>query len=152
MTDDALRPRLDRLASLARSLNEVSDEIAKVVQGVESHLSDTLHIGIRAAILIERDEDPSDTICIKRMLVYGRYGPKFRLFVTCTTSIDGSRDQYEETLWANCPRDMKLLTFTKLPELLDELALQVEKVLSQVDVGYDAIQAMIPTKGKAGKK
>lgn len=149
---DPIGPRLDRLATLARSLNSVSDEIAKVVQGVEAHLSDTLHIGISAAVLIEKDEDPSETVCIKRMLVYGRYGPKFRLFVTETTSCDGSRDGYEETLWANCPRDMKLLTFTKLPELLDELAVQVEKVLDQVDVGYDAIQAMIPAKGKAAKR
>ncbi|MFI5461449.1 MAG: hypothetical protein ACHRXM_39110 [Isosphaerales bacterium] len=151
MTDDVLRLRLDRLQALAKSLNAVSDEISKVVQGVESYLSDQLHIGIRAEVLIEKDEDPSETICIQRKLVYGRYGPKFRLFVTQITSVDGSRDHYEETLWANCPRDVKLLSFTKLPELLDELAVQVEKVLDQVDVGYDAIQAMIPARGKAAK-
>jgi hypothetical protein len=143
---DPIGPRLEHLGTLARSLNQVSDEIAKVVQGVETHLRDDLHIGIRASVLIEEDEDPSGTICIQRRLVYGRYGPKFRLSVVHITSVDGSRDQCEETLWANCPRDMKLLVFTKLPELLDELAVQVEKVLEQVDVGYDAIQAMIPAK------
>ena len=46
---------------------------------------------------------------------------------------------------------MKLAAFTRLPELLDELAVQAERVLDQVDVGYDAIQAMIPAKGKAVK-
>jgi hypothetical protein len=52
MSDDVLRPRLDRLQTLAKSFNAVSDEISKVVQGVESHLSDTLHIGINASIII----------------------------------------------------------------------------------------------------
>jgi hypothetical protein len=143
---DPIGPRLERLGTLARSLNEVSDEIAKVVQGVEAHLSDVLHLGIRASVVIEEDEDPSGTISIRRSLVYGKYGSKFRLAVVQITSVDGNRDGYEETLWANCPRDMKLLVFTKLPELLDALAVQVEKVLEQVDVGYDAVQAMIPAK------
>ena len=155
MTDDVLRPRLDRLQTLAKSLNAVSDEISKVVQGVEAHLSDTLRIGVTASVLIEREEDPTETICIRRELVYGRFGPKFRLYVAETTSVDGNRDQLEQTPWANCPRDMKLLSFQKLPELLDELARQVEALLDQVDVGYDAIQAMIPAavpaKGKAAK-
>jgi predicted nucleotidyltransferase len=144
MTDDVLRPRLDRLKSLAKSLNEVSDEISKVVQGVEAYLSDQLRIGVTASVLIEREEDPTETICFRRELVYGRFGPKFRLYVAEITSVDGGRNELEQTPWANCPRDMKLLAFQKLPELLDELAVQVERLLDQVDVGYDAIQAMIP--------
>jgi hypothetical protein len=155
MTDDVLRPRLDRLKSLAKSLNEVSDEITKVVQGVEAHLSETLRIGVEAGVLIEEGRDPSETVCIRRELMYGRHGRRFRLFVTEITSVDGSQDQYEATPWANCPRDMKLLAFQKLPELLDELAKQMEALLEQVDVGYEAIQAMIPdtvsAKGKAVK-
>ncbi len=152
MTDDVLRPRLDRLQTLAKNLNAVSDEISKVVQGVEAHLSDTLRIGVTASVLIERDEDPTETICIRRELVYGRHGPKFRFYVAETTSVDGNRDLLEQTPWANCPRDMKLLSFQKLPELLDELARQVEALLDQVDVGYDAIQAMIPPEPPAKKK
>jgi len=152
MTDDVLRPRLDRLHALAKNLNAVSDEISKVVLGVEAHLSETLRIGVTASVLIEKDEDPSETICHYRRLNYGRYGSKFRLFVTVTTSCDGSRDSYEETLWANCPRDMKLLSFQKLPDLLDALAVEMERLLEQVDVGYEAIQAMIPEAISAKRK
>jgi hypothetical protein len=151
MTDDVLRPRLDRLQTLAKSLNAVSDEISKVVQGVKADLSDTLRIGVTASVLIERDEDPTETVCIRRGLVYGRLGPKFRLYVAETTAVDGCRDQLEQTLWANCPRDMKLLSFQKLSELLDEIAVQMEGLLDQVDVGRQAIQAMIPAES-AGKR
>jgi hypothetical protein len=152
MTDDVIRPRLDRLQTLARSLNAASDEISKVVHGVEAHLSDTLHLGVTASVLIEEQEDPTGTISIRRRLVYGRHGPKFRLFITETTSVDGNRDDYEETAWANCPRDMKLLSFQKLPELLDELATQMEGLLEQVDVGRRAIQSMIPAAARKAVK
>ena len=82
MTDDVLRPRLDRLQTLAKSLNAVSDEISKVVQGVEAHLSDTLRIGVhRLGPHRARMKIPPRTICIRRELVYGRHGPKFRLYV-----------------------------------------------------------------------
>jgi hypothetical protein len=151
MTDNVLRPRLERLETLAKSLNAVSDEIGKVVQGVEAHLNETLHLGVRASAELERGEDPTATISWHRRLVYDRYGPKFRIYVIYESYIDGNSDAYEETLWANCPRDMKLLAFIKLPELLDDLAAQVEKVLEQVDIGYDAIQAMIPAKGRRPK-
>ncbi len=151
MTDDVLRPRLDRLQTLAKSLNAVSDEISKVVQGVEAHLSDTLRIGVTASVLIEREEDPTETVCIRRELVYGRFGPKFRLYVAEITAVDGCQDQLEQTPWANCPRDMKLLSFQKLPELLDELAKQMEGLLDQADVGCQAIQSMIPVE-PAGKR
>jgi hypothetical protein len=152
MTYDVLRPRLERLEALAKNLNAVSDEISKVVLGVESHLSDTLRIGVAASVIIEKDEDPSGTVCIYRELTYGRHGSKFRLFITETTSCEGSRDHLEETLWANCPRDMKLLSFQKLPELLDALAAGMERLLGQVDVGYDALQAMIPAAITAKRK
>ena len=43
-----------------------------------------------------------------------------------TTSVDVATGiGYEQTLWANCPRDIKLLAFNQLPELLD----QIEKSL-----------------------
>ncbi len=148
---DSIGPRLDRLGTLARSLNEVSDEIAKVVQGVEAHLSDTLHIGVRASVLIEHDEDESGTIGNDYCLVYDRYGPKFRFSIVYTCDVDGNKQGRTETLWANCPRDMKLLAFQKLPELLDALAVRMEEMLEQVDVGYNTIQDMIPVKRKAAR-
>ncbi len=152
MTDDVLRPGLDRLQTLAKNLNAVSDEISKVVQGVEAHLSDTLRIGVTASVLIERDEDPTETICIRRELVYGRHGPNSAFMSPRPPRLTGTGICYEQTPWANCPRDMKLLSFQKLPELLDELARQVEALLDQVDVGYDAIQAIIPAEPPAKKK
>jgi hypothetical protein len=149
---DNLRPRLDRLQILAKQLNAVSDEIGKVVQGVESYLNETLYIGVVASVEIDRDTDPTGSITSRRMLLYSRYGPKFRIVVSNITEVDGNEEKYEETLWANCPRDLKLLAFDKLPALLDKLILRMEAMLDQVDVGYDAIQAMIPAKGKAAKK
>jgi hypothetical protein len=151
MTDE-LGPRLQRLGTVAKSLNEVSDEITKVVQGVESHLSEQLRIGVRAGVLIEHDENEDASICIDYSLVYGRHGSSFRFYVVHTVDCDGNNQGRTETLWANCPRDLKLMAFQKLPELLDAIATNAEKLLAQVNVSFATVQDMIPVKGRTGKK
>jgi hypothetical protein len=150
MTDD-LGPRLQRLGTVAKSLNEVSDEVTKIVQGVESHLSETLRIDIRAGVLIEHDEDESGSMCIDYNLVYGRQGSSFRFYVVRTVEVDGSQPGREERLWANCPRDLKLLAFQKLPELLDAIAVEAEALLTQVKVNFTTVQDLIPVRERAVK-
>jgi hypothetical protein len=145
---DVLTPRFDRLQSLAKELNSASDEISKIVQRVETYLNETLHIGVRAWVKLESGSDQTDTVNWHRKLVYGRCGPKFRLCVVYEESVDGNVQEYEETLWANCPRDMKLLAFKHIPELLDEIAFQMQSMLNEVDLGAEAIKTLIPIKDR----
>jgi hypothetical protein len=139
---DPLRPRLDRLEELSKKVNTASDEAVRIVQGVESHLSDTLHIGIRAIVEIDMDENAEEYRGITRFLVYGRHGPKFRFFV-----IEENGKDEKETILANCTREVKLGAYNALPELLDTLITAFEKTLEQLAKNSKMIQALVPVKG-----
>ncbi len=149
---DMLRPRLDRLQELSKKVNAATDDAGRIVQGVESYLNDILHLGVRASIVIEAFERPEEFYRAEKQLVYGRYGPKFRIFVTHTVENEGSLDVNEETLWANCPRDQKLLAFNYLPALLDELVERLETTLEQVESNSETIQALLPPVKEKGAK
>jgi len=141
---DMLRARLERLGDLAKRVNAATDEAARIVQGVESYLSDTIHLGVGAAITIDLDEDRDEGNRSEKRLVYDRYGSKFRIFVLHDLDFQGVPDRQEKTLWANCPRDVKLLAFNCLPALLDELAERLEGTLEQVKLNSETIQSLLP--------
>jgi hypothetical protein len=141
---DNLRPRLDRLQELSKAVNSRTDEAGRIVQGVEKYLSDVLHLGVRASVTIDKDEDYRDAWQFQRDLVYGRYGDKFRIFVEEATLVAGDLDNHKETLWANCPRDIKLIAFNALPTLLDEMVKSLEGTLAQIQANTETIESLLP--------
>jgi hypothetical protein len=101
----------------------------RIVQGVEKYLGEVLHLGVRASVTIDKQQDWEEQWLFERELVYGRYGEKFRIFVTEANWCAGDLDDLKETLWANCPRDVKLMAFNGLPELLYEMVRSLESTL-----------------------
>lgn len=149
---DNLRPRLDRLQELSKTVNARTDEAGKIIQGIETYLNDVLHVGFPASIRIDFDQDWQDQYWLEQRLAYARWGEKFRLFVIEHKEIDNAVDDHKETLWANCTRDVKLLAFNALPALLDELIKTLEGTLEQLKVNSETLQAILPPpKAKAAK-
>jgi hypothetical protein len=140
---DTLRPRLDRLQELSKQVNVATDDAGRVVQGVESYLTDVLRLGTRASIRLEFERDEEGFFWSEKRLEYGRYGPKYRIYVVDAGEQQGHYAQ-TETLWANCPRDVKLMAFERLPDLLDELIRTLEGTLDQVRANSEAIQSLLP--------
>ncbi len=141
---DLLGPRLERLQELSAKLNAAADETARNVRGVEIYLSDKLNLGVRASVTIEVEENPEEQWRAEKELVYGRHGPKYRIFVTECVLVGDTISDYKETPWANCRRDIKFLAYNYLPALLDELASSIERTLKQVEVNTETIQALVP--------
>jgi len=139
-----LRPRLDRLTELSKQVNASTDEAGRIVQGVETYLSDVLHLGVRASITLEHDEDEGGDFCSTTEVVYGRYGSRFRIFVSHFLVVDGGVEKDEETLWANCSRDLKLRAFNEIPALLDELVKKLEGTLELVETSSRMIESLLP--------
>jgi hypothetical protein len=149
---DALRPRLDRLQELSKQVNSSLDDAGRIIQGVEAYLSDVLHIGVSASVPLEYESEPEEYYRSERDLNYARFGPKFRIFVSHLMESHGHPQTSDQTLWANCSRDVKLLAFNKLPELLDCLISSLEGTLAQVEASSEMIQAYLPPiKEKAAK-
>jgi hypothetical protein len=140
---DNLRPRLDRLQELSKKVNSRTDDIGRVVQSVEKYLNDVLHLGVPGWVTIDREED-GDGWVRETSLGYGRFGEKFRLFVESGTFIGGSLDDHDKSLWANCPRDIKLKAYAAMPKLLDELVTQLEETLEQIQANTETIESLLP--------
>ncbi len=148
---DALRPRLDRLQELSKSLNAEADRISKVVQNVESALTDICHIGMAAYVLIESEDDQAG-YTRSTHLAYARYGQRFRISVIDSADYAGGPGQEQVTLWSNCSRDVKLVAFNKLPELLDKLIELMEGTIEQAKHNADMVESFLPPSKEKGTK
>lgn len=115
-------------------------------------MSDQLHIGVTGSVVLESDEDPPAGHYFRRELFYGRHGERFRIYVRHFMEFEGSVETDEETLWANCPRDVKLMSFNRLPDLLDQLVNCLEATLEQVRLNSETIQALLPQPKAKGAK
>ena len=146
----ALAPRLDKLHELSKKLNSTADDIGQVVQGVETYLNEVCRLGIHASTLVEADTNEEEGFSSRKSLVYGRYGTKYRLFVVDEDEHHGNCVGHTETLWANCPRDLKLAAYLKLPNLLDDLITRVQETLEHLEENTEKLQAILPP--ERGKK
>jgi hypothetical protein len=140
---DNLRPRLDRLQELSKTVNSRADETGRIVQAVEKYLSEVVHIGVPAWVTIDHEDD-GEGWERETSLAYGRFGEKFRIFVEIGTFIAGDLHDDKKTLWANCPRDIKLKAYNALPKLLDELVKQLEGTLEQIQENTETIESLLP--------
>lgn len=136
--------RLDRLQELSKTVNSRTDEAGRIVQGVEKYLSDVLHIGVAATIRIDKEGDERDGWVREKALTYDRYGDSFRIFVEDAVLIGGEPDEIKQTLWANCPRDVKLLAFNALPALLDAMIDRLEGTLDEIKRNTETIESLFP--------
>lgn len=145
-----LRPRLDQLQELSKELNAATDDAGRIVQGVETYLSDVLHLGVSGSVLLDVEEDEDGNYRKEKWLVYSRFGPKYRIFVTETQEAQGMSGPEDSKLWANCSRDVKHLALSKIPALLDKLIESLKLTLEQVKANSEVIQALLPAP-KGGK-
>ena len=138
MTSEELRPRLDRVQELSKKLNAATDNAGRVIQGVESFLSDVCHLGIHSSIQIAHDDSESTTWT----LCYNKFGYKYRFFILETHS--GMQELPDGVLWANCSRDLKLLAYEHLPHLLDKLIDMAERRLDRLEANTKTIEEYLP--------
>jgi hypothetical protein len=134
---DPIRQGLERLRALSPKLNEITDKAGQVVQVVEDYLNEVCHLGIPCAVKIrELQED------VTEFLAYGRYAGRYRLYVS-TESWIGGPPETTQMLWANCPRELKLLAYSKIPELLTALIKRVEETIEQFEADTSTIESLL---------
>jgi hypothetical protein len=107
-----------RLQQSAAALNQISDTAAKTVKEVEGFL-ETCSIGVPAYVMFA--DGPSDDD--HGYLAYVRVGNRFRIAV----SFGEDPDREYVRAWSDCPRDIKLDSFAKLPELLAHIAKRADE-------------------------
>jgi hypothetical protein len=127
-----IRGTIEALRAVAPQLNRATDEAAKLVQAIEAILGDELHVGITAESSeidwSEEVDDDGDRSRFATTLAYGRINGQFRFHVQVEKIALSGHGRLghpvavEKTPWSSCDREMKLLSFEKLPELLGNIA------------------------------
>ena len=138
MTDE-LKKRMAKLREIAPRLNSATNQASTLVAMVEKFLVDELHIGIATessefnSWSAGNNEDGNRRM-VHQTLAFGRVGAAFRIHVVDEMGIvdeDGSwRESIsrQETPWPSCGRETKLRAFEKLPELLDNIIKETERL------------------------
>jgi hypothetical protein len=143
MTDE-LKKRMQKLRAIAPRLNSATDQASRLVAMVEKFLVDDLHIGVSAvsspfSTRPAGKDEHGNPLQVDQALAFGRVGGSYRIHVLNRTgSVDGDGrwreiTEKEEVLWPSCGRDTKLKAFEKLPELLDGIISEAERLASAAD-------------------
>jgi hypothetical protein len=148
-----LKWRMAKLREIAPRLNAATDQASKLVAKVERFLVDEIHIGVPAEVYYEElpagKDDSDHVLCVRHALSFGRTGGSFRIHVLSETVApdEGARARttlaQERILWPSCPRETKLKAFEKLPELLDKILEEAERLAQTSEATRVKLQEII---------
>jgi hypothetical protein len=153
MTDE-LKKRMVRLRELAPRLNGATEEATRLVAMVERFLIEELHIGISAestdfASWPAGTDQGGKPRMVFQTLAFGRVGAGYRIHVVDETVIvdgDGVPQEIvtkQATPWPSCGRETKLKAIEKLPELLDRIIDETERLAQTAGETASKIGTMI---------
>jgi hypothetical protein len=136
---DELKERLTKLREIAPRLNSATDQTSQMVASVEKFLVEELHLGISAessefnSWYAGRD-DEGNSRTVRQTLAFGRVGSGYRIHVVDSMGFRDDHGRWQElatrqqTPWPSCGREVKLRAIAKLPELLETIVREAERL------------------------
>jgi len=121
---DALQRAVMKMRSSTKCLNEITDKISHIVKQVEEFLNVTCSAGVYASVNVTTTTLPEEGPEEYQDLVYCRVGSHFRIAVADWWEVEPENRSIKA--WAECSRDVKLETAKKLPDLILEIAKQID--------------------------
>jgi hypothetical protein len=117
------------LADSAARLNAGSDELAKAIRPIDAALK-KLNLGVSAWYVYSGSEEPdSDSNYSYRRIGYAKVGGKWGLALSLDSGNAYSDiDNYEAWLFNDAPRSMRLEAIDCIPDLLEQLVKESNKV------------------------
>lgn len=131
-----LRTSLKQLRDLAPKVNKAADDAARIIREVEELLKE-LNIGIPAEVVVSSVPKNAE-VTEYTNLAYKRIDGKFRIGVAIyqLTALPDNAQGWQvvsETPWLESPRDIKLASFDKLPDLIDVMVEEAGKAIEAVE-------------------
>jgi hypothetical protein len=153
MTDE-LKKRMARLRELAPRLNSATDQASRLVAIVEKFLVEELHIGISAESTefntwSAGNDDVGNARMVSQTLAFGRIGSSYRIHVLDEMGIANADGNWQglvsrqATPWPSCGRETKLRAVEMLPDLLDKIIQETERLAETAGETASKIGAMI---------
>jgi hypothetical protein len=150
---------LESLTSILPQLNSAVAEATSVVHAVDQFLAEELAVGPWVA------SRPFDTqraigddgreLVVTSHLACGRVAGKYRLHVLNATldRVEG-KDQFtqiigeERTPWLSCSREVRLQSFSMLPEVLSQLATKINEITNQTTKTVETVREVLKSMGR----
>jgi hypothetical protein len=154
-----LNSSLNKLRKMAPELNKAADDAAKIVQDVEATLTQ-LNIGIPAEADVS-GVSKTKAVTEYVLLAYRRVKSNFRIAIvverhTEFVNSEGFQDSAEETVsetpWLECPRDLKLESFPKLPALLEAIIKNATEAKEKVEKAQETIKQIFASSSAPGEE
>lgn len=150
---------LESLSAILPQLNSAIAEATAVVHAVDQFLAEELAVGPWVA------SRPFDTqraigedgreLLITSHLACGRVAGKYRLHVlNATLDRPDGKDQFtqiigeERTPWLSCTREVRLQSFSMLPEVLTLLANKVNEITTQTSRTVETVREVLRSMGR----
>jgi hypothetical protein len=117
------------LADSAARLNSGSDDLAKAIRPIDAALK-KLNLGVSAWYTYRGSEEPdSDGNYSYRRIGYAKMGGKWGLALSSGSgNVQAEADNYEVWLFNDAPRLMRLEAIDCIPDLLEQLVKESNKV------------------------
>jgi hypothetical protein len=149
-----LKKRIAALRGISPRLNSVTDQVSEIVRSVEKTLVEELNVGIEASVKFHSERALETGASREHFLAFNRVGSAgYRLHVAILTVRDSTHQpggpdtkaplHEEQILWPSCGREMKLMAFDKLPELLDRIIKNAEGLLQTAELTAAKIKEMV---------
>jgi len=119
---DSLRASLEKLKKSTTQLNKITDEAAQLVIAVEAFLNRECSVGLETYLQVASQAIDEHGTEESTVLGYARWQGRFRIVVTI--GIDPEESQTKP--WSEWDRETKLETVKKLPDLLQQIAADVD--------------------------
>jgi hypothetical protein len=114
----SVNQKLEALSGLSTELSIRSDQLTQEVGRIDTTLA-KLHLGVEARVLIDSESE----------LFYGKIG-KWGIHIS---RISSPGVWTESWLFADAPRQLRIMAVPKIPLLLEALTLEAENLLKKVE-------------------
>ena len=150
---------LESLTAILPQLNSAMAEATAVVHAVDQFLSEELAVGpwiaSRPFDTQRAIGDDGRELLVTSHLACGRVAGKYRLHVLAAT-LDRAegKDQFtqivgeERTPWLSCSREVRLQSFSMLPDLLSMLASKITEITNQTTKTVETVREVLKSMGR----
>jgi hypothetical protein len=141
-----LHSSYEKLASSALSLNAATDELTKIGASFDAALK-RLNLGIESWVQISEGSDELGTKSYYSQLGYSKIGGKWGIAlrnVECDEQ-SGEETVLKEWLFADAPRDLRVLAVNRLPELIERLQEEAQDTTEFINATLEQARLVLKT-------
>ena len=146
----SLAEAVDKLRHSSARLNQLTDEASTIVKKVEDFLNEECSAGIFASVAILAPSLDKPDVA-SPYLEYRRFGQRYRIAVVSKSLFDDPESESVKS-WSECPRDEKLRAIKKLPELIMEVAKELDEKIIDAEKTMATVSQVLRTLPRKKKK